>query len=220
MKSLLLVEDDEDLGSLIRAELVRLGFSVQWAKSLAESHRIIKSVDLDLAIVDLQLPDGQGWDLVGEMSVPVLMMSAQGGAENRLLGMEKGVIDFIPKPFLIRELMIKIQRALPEDPEIWAWGDIVLDMKKRTVTKGAETYFLNKRDYGILKVLIEKAPDVVSRDEILDHVYGAEQYPSHRAIDNAIVGLRQRLDDKDHVVIRSVRGEGYQWGKENRSYGK
>jgi len=69
-----------------------------------------------------------------------------------------------------------------------------------------------------LKILIDKAPGVVSRDEILDHVYGPEQNPSHRAIDNAIVGLRQHLEDHDHSVIRSVRGEGYQWGKENKSH--
>jgi len=115
MKSLLLVEDDKDLGELIKQELVRLGFEVTWAQSLGEAKSFAKK-KIDLAVVDLQLPDGQGWDLVEVLSIPILMMSAQGSPENRLLGIEKGVIDFIPKPFLIRELVLKIQRVFPESP--------------------------------------------------------------------------------------------------------
>jgi len=217
LKALFLVEDDQELGSLISGELQRLGYKVLWSQSLEEAGEV-KETSLDLAIVDLQLPDGEGWSLVNKLQCPVIMMSAQGSPENRLKGIEKGVVDFIPKPFLIRELLIKIQRALPEDGGQWILGDIILDMKKRTVSKKDATHFLNKRDFGILRVLIEKAPNVVSRDEILDCVYGEDAYPSHRAIDNAIVGLRQRLEDIDHSVIRSVRGEGYQWGKEKHTH--
>lgn len=141
-------------------------------------------------------------------------MSALSGPENRLLGAKLGAMDFIPKPFLLQELFLKIERALGaqiEDPRVWSVGEVTLNLKNRQIQNGAETHLLNKRDFRLLDILTKKAPEVVSRDQIMDHVYGKDHAPSHRTVDNAVVSVRQMLSDDGHVWIRSIRGEGYQW---------
>lgn len=212
--NILLLEDDRDLGRLIREEIEKKSYQVIWCQSLSEARKEIENHSLDLAILDLYLPDGQGFELVPLFQCPVIMMSALGDPENRLKGAELGVVDFIPKPFLIKELFIKIERALGEKVQnhrIWKHNNITLDLNQRQIISDSETYLLNKRDYRLLEILTQKQPEVVSRDEIIDYVYGKDQNPSHRTIDNAVVGLRQMLKDDGHQWIGSVRGEGYQW---------
>ena len=215
---LLLVEDDKDLGRLINEEL-RQEFDVSWAQSLSEASNLYKERAVDMAIVDLFLPDGKGFELIKEVGCPVIMMSALSDPENRLEGVELGAVDFMPKPFLIKELLIKIHRVLKDlkKSDVWNLDQVVLDMEKRHVSSEGEMTFLNRRDFRLLEVLISKAPHVVTRDEIIDYVYGKDQNPSHRTVDNAIVGLRQLLKDEQHSFIRSVRGEGYQWSVERKS---
>lgn len=211
---ILLVEDDRDLGRLIEEELKRRDFQVEWAMNLSETNEKLRNMEFDLAIIDLNLPDGKGFDLVKPVQCPVIIMSALSGPENRLKGAELGATDFIPKPFLLEELFLKIDRTLGEQLEkarIWNENDVVLDLNKRQIQNGKETHLLNKRDYRLLDILTSRAPEVVSRDQIMDYVYGKDQNPSQRTIDNAVVGIRQMLSDNDHKWIRSVRGEGYQW---------
>ena len=216
---LLLLEDDLGLGSLIEKELTKAGYTTSWAKTLAEARKIYAEAGCDLAVVDIMLPDGKGFEFVKESSCPIIVMSAMSDPENRLEGIELGALDFIPKPFLMKELLIKIQRALQEKHEVFTLGDVELDMVKRQVRTAEGSLFLNRRDYKILEILIARSPQVVTRDGIIDAVYGPDQNPSHRSIDNAIVGLRQLLQDKDYEIIRSVRGEGYQWGLERPGKG-
>ena len=210
---ILLVEDDRDLGRLIHEELKQKLYDVHWSKDLAATNELLKNLEFDLAIIDLNLPDGKGFDLVRPVQCPVIIMSALSDPENRLRGAQLGAIDFIPKPFLFQELFLKIDRALGEQKEksrVWVQGKVTLDLGKRQIQSGSETHFLNKRDYRLLDILTSKAPNVVSRNEIIDYVYGTDQNPSQRTVDNAVVGIRQMLGDETEW-IRSVRGEGYQW---------
>ncbi len=210
---ILLVEDDRELGRLIRDELVKKGFEVQWSQNLEEA-LLQDEHGFDLAILDLNLPDGSGFDLVKPLHCPVIIMSAMSDPENRLKGVELGALDFIPKPFLLKELFLKIERVLGDKKEIkdiWSFNGTHVDLRKRQIQTKEETHLLNKRDFRLLKILTEKSPNVVSRDEIIDFVYGKDQNPSHRTVDNAVVGIRQMLQDSGHNWIRSVRGEGYQW---------
>lgn len=217
---ILLVEDDRDLGRLIRDELVKKSFEVHWSQNFEEAIGLDEH-GFDLAILDLNLPDGTGFDLVKPLHCPVIIMSAMSDPENRLKGVELGAMDFIPKPFLLQELFLKIERVLGDKKEmkqVWKLGESRLDLHKRQISSQGSTHLLNKRDFRLLKILTQKAPNVVSRDEIIDFVYGKDQNPSHRTVDNAVVGIRQMLKDEGHHWIRSVRGEGYQWvlkGEEN-----
>jgi DNA-binding response OmpR family regulator len=123
-----------------------------------------------------------------------------------------GIYDFIPKPFLFKEMHLKVDRLLSERSQTLELStQVQIDLKSRTIedAKG-NTTFLNEREFVILKLLIEKSPQVVSRDEILDALQEDES-ASHRSIDNVIVRLRQLIDDEQHKYINSVRGVGYQW---------
>ncbi len=211
---ILLVEDDRDLGRLITSELETRQYKVEWSQDLAQTNTLLKKTEFDLAIIDLNLPDGKGFELVRPVQCPVIIMSALSDPENRLKGAELGAIDFIPKPFLLQELFLKIDRALGEklgQSRVWSSNAVTLDLNKRQIKNGEEIHLLNKRDFRLLDILTNRAPEVVSRDEIMDYVYGKEQTPSQRTVDNAVVGIRQMLSDNDHSWIRSVRGEGYQW---------
>ena len=211
---ILLVEDDRDLGRLIEEGLRQRNYDVHWSQDLASTNKLLKEMEFDLAIIDLNLPDGKGFDLVEPVQCPVIIMSALSGPENRLKGAELGAIDFIPKPFLFQELFLKIDRALGEKLDktrIWKSEEVVLDLNKRQIVTGEETHLLNKRDYRLLDILASSYPEVVSRNKIIDYVYGKDQNPSQRTVDNAVVGIRQMLADDQHKWIRSVRGEGYQW---------
>ena len=211
---ILLVEDDKDLGRLIQEELKQRKFEVSWSQNLVSSGELIRQAEFDLAILDLNLPDGTGFELLKPLQCPVIIMSALSDPENRLKGVELGAIEFIPKPFLLQELFLKIDRVLGEKLQktrVWKKGSICLDLNTREISNSEGTHLLNKRDYRLLDILTTQFPKVVSRNEIMDYVYGTDQNPSQRTVDNTVVGLRQRLEDDGNTWIRSVRGEGYQW---------
>jgi two-component system, OmpR family, phosphate regulon response regulator PhoB len=211
MISLLLIEDDAQLGKTLKQQLTDGGYQVSWCTTV-QMFQDLKKDMFDLAIVDLNLPDGSGFDVIKTLQIPVIIMTAQNSPENRLQGLELGIYDFIPKPFLFKELHLKVDRLLSERSQLIELASgIQIDLKSRTVedSKGSTT-FLNEREYLILKLLIEKSPQVLSRDEILDSL-DEDDSASHRSIDNVIVRLRQVLDHGKHSYINSVRGVGYQW---------
>ncbi len=215
----LLVEDDRHLGRLIQEELIQRSYKVTWVQGV-ELGLAKRNEEFDLAIVDLNLPDGLGFEVVAALKCPVIIMSALSDPQNRLRGVEMGVYDFIPKPFLLQELFLKMEKILGERIErkrVWRIGDITLDLNKRQIVTPQETHLLNKRDYRFLDILTQRYPEVITRDEIIDYVYGQENNPSHRTVDNAVVGIRQMLGDNKNNWIRSVRGEGYQWVVESES---
>lgn len=211
MKSaLLIVEDDLDLGLSLKRQLEGSDFTVVWVKSEQE----FSTVDVSscvAAVVDLNLPDGSGFDIVERLQLPTIIMTALNSPENRLKGAESGVVDFIPKPFLFQELLIKLQRILKNVKQSLKVNECVIDFTSRSVESLAgEITFLNDKEFQILKFLVNQSPAVVSRDDILNSLNESES-ASHRTIDNVIVKLRQLINDNDHEFIKSVRGVGYQW---------
>ncbi len=218
--TLLLVEDDASLGLSLVERLRQENFEIVWAKSLAQARVEMAKLTPQLLILDLGLPDGSGFDLAREVKtksnplLPIIFLTAWNTAENRLEGYEIGAEEFIPKPFHVRELLLRIQHVLKNHqvtPVIkLPSGELDLEKMCFTALQGQMT-FLASRDFQILKVLIDAAPKVLTRDEILDQVWGKEAFPSHRTIDNTIVRLRQALRDESGDLIRSVRGLGYQW---------
>lgn len=218
----LLVEDDLHLGRMIEEELLQRNYKVTWSQKVVDSLAQSRQ-HFDLALIDLNLPDGEGFEVVKALHCPIIIMSALSDPHNRLRGVEMGVFDFIPKPFLLDELFLKMEKILGENTgkqKIWQQGEVAVDLARRQITSGSQIHLLNKRDYRLLEILTQRYPNVVSRDEIIDYVYGPEHGTSHRSVDNAVVGLRQMLGDNKSQWIRSVRGEGYQWVVEGKTNGK
>lgn len=225
-KRLLLVEDDVSLGETLMERLAR-DYDVQWVETQAAAEAAVKAQTFDLIILDVGLPDGSGFDfarqVTKEASTPFLFVTAMNSAEHRLEGYEIGAEEYIPKPFHLKELLIRIKHVLDTHapPSATALqgvtvGDRRIDLEAQAiVSPDGQREFLPARDFQLLKLLIEAAPRVVSRDEILDALWGEDKFPSHRTVDNTIVRLRQALADSGGRYIRSVRGVGYQWAAED-----
>lgn len=219
---ILLVEDDRNLASTLVSFLREEGHEAVLARTLEEARQAWRGSQPECAILDVGLPDGSGFDLAAEIraerDLPILFLTAWNTAEHRLRGYELGAAEFIPKPFHFRELSLRLRRVAnqqvtPERIELDGGGAIDLRSRSVAFPDGA-TEFLPRRDFELLKILLEKSPEVVSRDELLDRVWGQDQFPSNRTVDNVMVRLRRALRDPGSRYIRSVRGVGYQWAPE------
>lgn len=216
-KRLLLVEDDPTLGVTLKERLGSEGYEVQWASSATAARQAFRErADWDLVLFDVGLPDGSGFELAAEWKkrVPFLFVTALSDAEHRLRGFDLGAEEYIPKPFHLRELLLRVRHVLESHARAYtrpplAAGGSLIDFAALTVrTSDGEVHHPAARDFLLLTLLVDRSPRVVSRDEILDSVWGKDHEGNARTVDNAIVRLRGLFDESP---IRSVRGVGYQW---------
>jgi two-component system phosphate regulon response regulator PhoB len=218
MARVLLVEDEPSLGRTLCERLQKENFEVTWTQTIASAEAALASGRWDLAVVDVKLPDGSGFGLARQIKrtslIPVMFMTALNSAENRLEGFEIGADEYLPKPFHLKEFILRVRHVLATQrvPDVLNASGRQIDLAALSVVgPDGVRVFLQVRDARVLKLLIAAAPSAVDRSEILDRVWGNDQYPTTRAVDNAIVRIRQALQDEHGELIRSVRGVGYQW---------
>jgi DNA-binding response OmpR family regulator len=218
MARVLLVEDDVSLGRTLTERLEKERLDVVWSRTVADAEARLAEGAWDLAILDVKLPDGSGFGLARQIKrsslTPIMFMTALNSAENRLEGFEIGADEYLPKPFHLKELILRVRHVLATQrvPEVIHADGRTIDLRALSVAaRDGRRSFLQVRDGHVLRILIAAAPAAVDRSEILDQVWGREEFPTARAVDNAIVRLRQALHDDRGVLIRSVRGVGYQW---------
>ena len=212
----MLVEDEEDIASLVRAYLERDGFRVVWATRGTEGLQALERHDARLAILDLQLPDTDGLDVCRAIRswsrVPIVMLTARDEEVDRVTGLELGADDYVTKPFSPRELVARVHAVLrrtePDagDDELVA-GDVVLDRRRRSVTVACEDVELTAREFDLLWHLAQRPGIVLGRERLLDRVWGLEFPGGTRTVDVHVGQLRRKLD-RPHL-IRTVRGSGY-----------
>ncbi|WCL50875.1 response regulator transcription factor [Leptospira sp. GIMC2001] len=220
-EKILIVEDDITLGESLSERLTKENYQIHWVTTLNDARNSVRNFEPDLVILDLRLPDGSGFRLAEEMnrmivSPAFLFLTAQAGAPERLKGFELGAEEFIPKPFHLKELLIRMKRVLEKKKEsnrkkIYYKGIEIRFDAFSLLKKSGEVIELSRRDCLLLDLLITNKDRTISRDEILDQLWGEDKFPTNRTVDNSIVRLRQSLDDQDSEAIRSVRGVGYQW---------
>jgi len=218
MKRLLLVEDDRSLGATLHERLLREPYDVAWVET---KQRALKKLDeglWDLIILDIGLPDGSGFELARHIkestSVPIMFMTALSTAEHRLEGFEIGAEEFVPKPFHLRELLLRVKHVLERHPvrhRISCNGRVIELENRAIVQPDGRREHPAVRDFDLLQLLVTSSPGVISRNQILDVLWGEDKFLNQRTIDNMIVRLRQSLGDTNSTFIRSVRGVGYQW---------
>ncbi|HEY8270474.1 MAG TPA: response regulator transcription factor [Pseudobdellovibrionaceae bacterium] len=219
MRKILLVEDDTSLGETLKERLSK-DYQVLWAQSVRAAKETLRlEGNLDLVILDIGLPDGLGFEVAEyikaqNMHPLFIFLTAQADAEARLKGFELGAEEFIPKPFHLKELLLRVKHVLdlhaPQE-EIVIEG-VVINFTSLSVKRpNGQIEYPPMTDIKILQLLIDRAPHVVSRDEIINEVWGLDKNPSHRTVDNTIVRLRQLIGENGEAYIRSVRGVGYQW---------
>lgn len=223
--NLLLLEDEVNVGSTVKDRLQMEGYQVSWAQNLAEAKKILQSTPISLALLDVQLPDGSGFDL-GRLirqkhpETVMVFLTAAGTTEDRIHGLELGAEDYIVKPFNFKELLLRIQNAskrlkyiqdsAPQTGDIKI-GDALVHFKQYEIVRDGQKLNLSHKECALLKLLYEKRGEVVSRDEILNMVWSEDEYPTPRTIDNFILKLRKWIepDPNNPTIIRSVRGVGY-----------
>jgi DNA-binding response OmpR family regulator len=218
MKRLLLVEDDRSLGATLHERLLREPYDVAWVETKQRALKKLHEGLWDLVILDIGLPDGSGFELARHIkrttSVPIMFMTALSTAEHRLEGFEIGAEEFVPKPFHLRELLLRVKHVLDRYPvrhQISCNGRIIELESRVIVQPDGRREHPAARDFDLLQLLITSSPAVTSRNQILDALWGEDKFLNQRTIDNMIVRLRQSLGDTNSTFIRSVRGIGYQW---------
>jgi two-component system alkaline phosphatase synthesis response regulator PhoP len=223
MQKICLVEDEKSLSEMIRLNLEMDGFQVDvYDNGLTAKNSIAKIATYDLVILDVMLPQVSGLDLCKELrklsKVPILFLSAKGTTVDRIAGLKLGANDYLPKPFDLEELLLKVQILLNRN-EIEQEEELTIGTKtvrfstfEITDNTSSEIIVLSKKEIDLLKLFAAKEGLVVSRDEILDKVWG-DQFPTSRTIDNYILSFRKTFenDPKNPLFFHSIRGVGYKF---------
>jgi len=214
--TILVIEDEEDIAAIVRAYLERDGFRVVWAARGTEGLSALERHDVRLAILDLQLPDADGFDVCRAIRscsrLPVVMLTARDEEVDRVTGLELGADDYVTKPFSPRELVARVHAVLRRtDPEteddVLDAGDVVLDRRSRTATVDGSPVELTAREFDLIWHLAERPGTVVRRERILERVWGLAFPGGTRTVDVHVGQLRRKLDRPE--LIRTVRGAGY-----------
>src|SRR5512132_2629977 len=214
--SVLLVEDEENLASLVRAYLEKEGYNVISVTSGAEALRAVEGEPVRLVVLDLNLPDMDGLDVCRQIrtrsSVPIVMLTARDEEPDRLAGLETGADDYIGKPFSPRELVARMKAVLrrterhPAEEEL-VLGDVVLRRSAREVGVAGEPIELRPKEFDLLACLMQNRGAVLSRDVLLERVWGFDYAGGTRTVDVHVAQLRRKLGRP--ALIRTVRGSGY-----------
>jgi two-component system response regulator CpxR len=223
---LLLVDDDVDLCKLVTQYLESEGFAAQAVHSGLEGEAAALEGGYELIILDVMLPDKKGFEVLKQIRAhsrsPVLMLTARGDEFDRVLGLELGADDYIPKPFSPRELVARIGAILRRSgwqsdgastlrPPVLRSGDLELDPSARAASKSGDVLRLTSAEYDILYLFVESQGQVLAREKLVEQVLGRQFSPFDRSIDLHISNLRKKLGPHADGTerIRSVRGIGY-----------
>ena len=220
----LLIEDDSRLAAMVSEYLGKAGFHVVHAETGARGLALHGREPADVVILDLMLPDGDGLDICREMRArsdsPILMLTARGDPMDRVVGLEMGADDYLPKPFEPRELLARLRAILRRrhagpTPDVLRYGRIEIDRGSREVRLDGSPRPLTGYQFGLLLALAEHAGRVMSRDALMDLIKGEQMEAFDRSIDVHVSRIRAAIEDdpkKPRRVI-TVRGAGYVFAK-------
>jgi DNA-binding response OmpR family regulator len=215
--TVLLVEDEPSVGELVRGYLMRDGYRVVWVRSGEEALVEVDRHRVRIVILDIGLPGMDGFDVCRELrarsNVPILMLTARDEEPDRIVGLEVGADDYLTKPFSPRELVARmkaiLRRSEPQEgrEKTVALGDVVLDRESHDVTVAGRPVDLTAKEFDLLAYFMANPGVVVSRDLLLERVWGQEYPGGTRTVDVHVAQLRRKLDRPD--LIRTLRGTGY-----------
>tara|TARA_B100001971_G_scaffold61895_1_gene56867 strand:+ start:67483 stop:68175 length:693 start_codon:yes stop_codon:yes gene_type:complete len=222
---ILIVEDEINLGETLNDFLNSNDFKTVHAQNCQEAKALFKENQPEIILMDIGLPDGDGIELAKEFrqinkELIILFLSAMNDPETKFKGLEMGAQDYITKPFDVRELKLRLSRILnnkskrEEHTDEIQIGDLKVWFKRFEVLNGsAEVISLSQKECLILELLYSNINNVVSRDEIIDKIWGENSFPSNRTVDNYIVNLRKWLETskEQKAKITSIRGIGYKF---------
>ena len=219
MTKILLVEDDSQiaayLGELLRAE----GFDTQIAGSKKEAGECLLAQDFDLVLLDVSLPDGNGFSICAEVKreyeIPVVFLTASGDEYSVVAGLDMGADDYIAKPFRPRELISRIRSVLrrcKKEQRILSCGDLKVNVSSATVTKGEKELFLSALEYRLLLLLLQNKGQILTRNQLLEEIWDASgEYVNDNTLSVYMKRLREKIEENPQSprLLHTIRGIGY-----------
>ena len=223
MQKVLLIEDDRRIHKTLKLAFESEGLSLQVAPDGPSGLQAFRSIKPSVVILDLKLPNMSGRDVLREIRreapfQPVIILSALSEEVDKILHLELGADDYVTKPFSPKELLARVRAVTrraegPLPAECYSFGDVVVDFAKMEVTRDGKPVTLTAHEFKTLKYFTQNPERVLSRDELLNQVWGYECYPSTRTVDNHILRLRQKLerDRENPLHFRTVHKAGYKF---------
>ncbi len=224
-KKILIIEDEEDLAKGLKLNLEDEGYKVDWASEGSEGLQKTIEDTPDLIILDIMLPKKNGLEVCQELrqkkiNIPIIMLTAKGEEIDKVIGLELGADDYMTKPFSIRELLARIKVQLRREKteeriasKSFRFGDVEVDFAHFKVRRKNKDLKLTSLEVEILRFMIDRRGEVVTRDDLLDKIWGYEKFPTTRTVDNHILKLRKKIekDPSNPRYILSVYGGGYRF---------
>ncbi len=226
MHTILIVEDDPAVARGLKETLRAEHYNVIVAFSGLRGYNIAKTEPVDCILLDLKLPEKTGEDVCRDLrkdgvAIPILMLTSKKLEMDKVVGLEIGADDYVTKPFSSKELLARIRALLRRGGKLRArieectFSDVYVDFRKQEATKGKKPVKLSSREFEVLQYLIQHTGEVVTREMFLNDVWGYEQYPTTRTVDNYILSLRKKLEDSPakprHIL--TVYTSGYRFMK-------
>jgi two-component system alkaline phosphatase synthesis response regulator PhoP len=223
MPRILIVDDEPEMVRGLEDNLRFEGYQTVAAGDGRRGLALALAEAPDLILLDVMMPGMSGWDLCRELrrrglDTPVIMLTARGEEVDRVLGLELGADDYVTKPFSLRELMARIRAVLRRPGprhkfEEFAFGDVRVHLRARQAFKGGREVRLTRKEFDLLRYLVEHPGEVITRDRLLDEVWGYDRYPTTRTVDTHILRLRQKFEDDPErpAHILTAHGQGYRF---------
>lgn len=226
MSRILVVEDDAAILRALAENLRAESYDVVTAVDGESACRLMEQQPPELIVLDVMLPRMSGYEVCRRarqqgITAPIVMLTAKGEESDRVLGLDLGADDYVTKPFSIKELLARVRallrraRGLSQLPDRLAVDEVVVDFLRYEATRDGRPLELTRKEFGVLRLLVSRAGEVVSRDELLDQVWGYDVMPTTRTVDNHIASLRAKLEvSASHPRhLLTIHGVGYKWMK-------
>ena len=224
MTKILIVEDEPNMVAGLRDNFEYEGYEVITAPDgVAGLERALKEKP-DLVILDVMMPRMSGLDVCKQLkakraSVPIIMLTARGQEVDKVVGLELGADDYVTKPFSIRELLARVKAVLrrahivPKEQDRYAFGDVEVNLRSCQVSRSGKSLDFSSKEFDLLKYFLCHPGETLSRDRLLEEVWGYERFPTTRTVDTHIVRLRQKVEPKPEEprFILTVHGTGYKF---------
>jgi DNA-binding response OmpR family regulator len=225
MKSILIIEDDPAIAEGLKTTFEANHYNVRHESDGAEGFEAAKDISVDLIILDLMLPSMNGEDICSQLrqtgiGTPILMLTSKDQEMDKVLGLEIGADDYLTKPFSLRELQARVKALLRRSntdnnavAEEVRLGELYVNMKTQEVTIDSQRIELTAREFEILRFFIQHKNEVITRDKLLNEVWGYEHFPTTRTVDNYILSLRKKIekDPANPARLRTIHTAGYKF---------
>jgi DNA-binding response OmpR family regulator len=224
MEKILIVEDDRAVQNALKRLFLANGYNVEIARNGNDGLESFNSAMPSVVVLDLRLPGKSGQEVCREIktkapSLPVVVLSASTDVVDKVLLLEMGADDYVTKPFSPRELLARVQASvrrasrLSATPDVFVFDDITVNFTKMELTQSGKPIPLTAQEFKVLRFFVQNQDRVVSREELLNEVWGYQSYPSTRTVDNHILRLRQKLekDPSRPVHFKTMHGAGYRF---------